>query len=75
MKKIVSICGITTNAFAQGGPNGPPNPACNGPNPPPWCDGPTVPIDNWQLILLLILTGIVLGIVQIHRMNQIPAKK
>lgn len=27
MKKIVSICGITTNAFAQGGPNGPPNPA------------------------------------------------
>jgi hypothetical protein len=75
MKKIVSICGITTNAFAQGGPNGPPNPACNGPNPPPWCDGPTVPIDNWQLILLLILTGIVLGVVQIHRMKQTSAKQ
>ena len=76
MKKIISICGITTNAFAQGGPNGPPNPACSGPNPPPWCpDNPSVPIDNWQLMLLLILTGAVLGFIQIKRMNQTPLKQ
>lgn len=74
MKKVfILICGISANAFAQGGPNGPPNPACNSPNPPPWCpDNPSVPIDNWVLILLLSLTAIGVGIIQIKRMNKTP---
>ena len=62
MKKTIAVCGITIDAYAQGGPSGPPNPACNTPNPPPWCpDNPSVPIDNWQLMTLLILTAIIFG--------------
>ena len=45
--------------YAQGGP--PPGNACNTPNPPPWCDQPTVPIDNWQMMTALILTAIIFG--------------
>ena len=44
---------LSFKGFAQGGPNGPPNPACFGPNPPPWCNNPPVPMDDWQLILFL----------------------
>lgn len=58
MKKTIAVCGITIDAYAQGGPNGN---ACNTPNPPPWCDTPAAPIDNWQLMTLLIITAIVFG--------------
>jgi len=58
MKKTIAVCGITIDAYAQGGPNGN---ACNTPNPPPWCDQPTVPIDNWQLMLALIITALIIG--------------
>ena len=59
---FISICGISANAFAQGGPNGPPNPACSSPNPPPWCpDNPSVPIDDWRLMAVLFITALALG--------------
>lgn len=67
---IIFLLLLSGKVFAQGGPNGPPNPACNGPNPPPWCDTPGVPIDNWQLMLLLILSGAVLGFIQIKKMKK-----
>ena len=55
----------------QGGPGGPPNPACSGPNPPPWCpDNPSVPIDSWQLTLLLLTTAGILGFIQIKKMQK-----
>ena len=59
MKKTIAVCGITIDAYAQGGP--PPGNACNTPNPPPWCDTPAAPIDNWQLMTLLILTAVIFG--------------
>ena len=58
MKKTIAVCGITIDAYAQGNPNGN---ACNTPNPPPWCDTPAAPIDNWQLMTLLILTAVIFG--------------
>ena len=55
----------------QGGPGGPPNPACSGPNPPPWCpDNPGVPIDSWHLSLLLLTTAGILGFIQIKKMQK-----
>ena len=68
---FISICGISANAFAQGGPNGPPNPACSSPNPPPWCpDNPSVPIDSWELMLMLLVSGIVLGYFYINQLQK-----
>ena len=61
MKKIFLLLLMCFEAFSQGGPNGPPNPACFSPNPPPWCDNPPVPIDDWQLILVAFLIGIMIG--------------
>ena len=63
---------LSINMAGQGGPGGPPNPACSGPNPPPWCpDNPSVPIDNWQLTLLLLTTAGVLGFIQIKKMQKV----
>jgi hypothetical protein len=73
MKRIILLMILSFNGFAQGGPNGPPNPACFGPNPPPWCNNPPVPIDNWQLMLALLLTGITLGFIQYR--NRIKPKQ
>jgi hypothetical protein len=69
MKKIILLLILSLNAFAQGGPNGPPNPACNSPNPPPWCDNPTVPIDNWPLMVVLFTTAGIMGYTQIKKME------
>ena len=71
MKKIILLLILSINMAGQGGPGGPPNPACSGPNPPPWCpDNPSVPIDNWQLMLLLLTTAGILGFVQIKKMQK-----
>ena len=61
MKKIILLLAIAFNAYGKGGPNGPPNPACYGPNPPPWCNNPPVPIDNWQPIVTILLIGMIIG--------------
>ena len=59
MKKIFLLLLMCFEAFGQS--NKPPNPACNTPNPPAWCDNPTVPMDDWQLILVAFLIGIMIG--------------
>ena len=66
---LESVTGIVIQA--QGGPNGPPNPACSSPNPPPWCpDNPSVPIDSWELMLMLLVSGIVLGYFYINQLQK-----
>jgi hypothetical protein len=71
MKKIILLLILSINMAAQGGPGSPPNPACSSPNPPPWCpDNPSVPIDNWQLMLLLLTTAGILGFIQIKKMQK-----
>jgi len=74
MKKILILMILYFKGFAQGGPNGPPNPACFGPNPPAWCNNPPVPIDNWQLMLALLLVGILIGFSQNKEKNTLPAQ-
>lgn len=73
MKNLILLMLICFDGFAQGGPNGPPNPACFGPNPPPWCNNPPVPIDNWQLILFLLIAGTLIGFTQ-YKEVKIQAK-
>ena len=67
IKNTILALFISVTAYAQGGP--PPGNACNTPNPPPWCDTPGVPIDNWWLMTLLIVTGGIIGVVSLKRMK------
>ena len=72
MSRLILMMLIPFMGFAQGGPNGPPNPACSGPNPPPWCpDNPSVPIDNWWLMTILILSAMVLGYIYINKTDKL----
>ena len=73
MKNIILLMIVSFNGFAQGGPNGPPNPACFGPNPPPWCNNPPVPMDDWQLILFLLIAGTLIGFTQ-YKEEKSPAQ-
>ena len=73
MKKIILLMILSFNGFAQGGPNGPPNPACFTPNPPPWCNNPPVPMDDWQLILFLLIAGTLIGFTQ-YKEEKSPAQ-
>ena len=59
MRKIFLLLLICFDGFAQS--NKPPNPACFTPNPPPWCDNPPVPMDDWQLIMIIFLIGTIIG--------------
>jgi len=59
MKKLIAMCLISINMYAHGGP--PNGNACNTPNPPPWCDTPAAPIDNWQLMSLLFIIAAIFG--------------
>ena len=60
-KIVILLLLLNYGVWGQGGPNGPPNPACSGPNPPPWCDTPGVPIDTPILMIGLLIGGILLG--------------
>ena len=66
IKNTILALLISLTAYAQGGPGGN---ACNTPNPPPWCDQPAVPIDNWWLMTLLVISGGITGFISLKRMK------